>query len=184
MGRENPNYKPLKKFKTDIMMYQDLLKSYLDINSNVMFELFYGSRLNDYVNTDTDRPKYEPKSNSSRSVIKYPLFLSQMGLLYKLDPAKYEGQLNDELFDFLAFNFRNHVVFVVNNEGFLLYILIAQITKQQIITTNLFFSQHIDDLSSFQYLSREYNPELEPFKPLTAKLIVDAKQEDVFITYF
>ena len=72
----------------------------------------------------------------------------------------------------------------MNNEGFLIYILVAQVTKQQIVAINTFYSQHIDDLDSFQYVSREYNPDIEPFKPLGAKVILGVKQEDVVITYF
>jgi len=184
MGRENPNYKTLKRFKQDIVLYKELLETYIDLNSNVMFELFYGSTLSDYADMDTDIPKYNPKSKSSRGVIKYPLFLSQMAMLYRLDTAKYKGQLNDALFEFFAFNFRNNTIFIVNNEGFLIYILVAQVTKQQIVAINTFYSQHIDDLDSFQYVSREYNPDIEPFKPLGAKVILGVKQEDVVITYF
>jgi hypothetical protein len=184
MGRENPKYKSLKEFKRDIILYKELLDAYIDLNSNVMFKLFYGSCLNDYVNNDTDIPKYQPKNNSSRLLVKYPLFLGQMGILYKLDPAKYSGKLNDALLEFLAFNFRKNVVFIINNEGFLLYVILAQITRQQIIMTNVFFSEHIDDLTSFQFLSREYNPELEPFKPITPKYRTAVKQEDVFMVFF
>ena len=184
MGRENPNYKSLKQFKQDIILYMELLEFYFDINSNVKFELFYGSALPDYSDKSGDRPKYQAKLNSSRGITKYPLFLSQMAMLYRLDPAKYEGRINKALFDFLAFHFRNNVVFIVNNEGFLLYILVAQITRQQMVMINVFFSEHIDDLNQFQYLSREYHPELEPFKPLTAKLVPGVKQEDAVITYF
>ena len=185
MGQENPNYKSLKQFKADLMLYDELLTSYLDLNSNVMFELFYGSRLEDYVNKVGDRPKYHPRNNSSKFTIKYPLLLGQMGILYKLNSGKYFGRLNDALLGFLGFNFRRNVVFVVNNEGFLLYIILAQITRQQIVMINTFFSEHIEDLGSFQYVSREYNPELEPFKPLTPiKHMTGAKQEDVFITFF
>lgn len=184
MGRENPNYKSLKRFKQDTLFYMELLESYIDLNSNVMFELFYGSKLSDYANTDTEIPKYNPKSKSSRGITKYPLFLSQMAMLYRLDSAKYKGQLNNALFEFFAFNFRNNTIFIVNDEGFLFYILVAQITKQQIVMINTFYSQYIDDLDRFQYVSREYNPDIEPFKPLTAKVMLGVKQEDVVVTYF
>ncbi len=182
MEREIPNYKSLKQFKQDIQRYKDLLDTYIDLNSNVMFELFYGSTLSD--KTDADIPKYNAHSKNIKGITKYPLFLSQMAILFKLNKIKYEGRLNDALFEFFAFNFRDNTIFIVDEEGFLFYILVAQVTKQQIATINTFYSQHIDDLDKFQYVTREYNPDIELFKPLKAKILLGVKQEDVVVTYF
>ena len=171
--RVNPNYKSLKQYKEDLISYMELLEFYVDLNLNVKFELFFGSQLPEFMDRHIKMPHQ-----------KYPLFLSEIAMLYKLDSGKYSGMLNDALLEFLATHFRDRVIFIVNKEGFLLYIMIMRISIKQRTMINTFFSEHIDDLESFQYLSREYNPEIEPYKLLDVKINGNDKLDDFAITYF
>jgi hypothetical protein len=163
-------------------LYNMLLYTYIDQNTNLIFNKFYGSLLPDYSYRENGVVKYH--YDHGKFVVKFPLLFSQMATLYQIDKLKYQGRLNDALFNFLGYHFRNNVTFIINKEGFLLYILVAQITKSEIIMINTFFSEHIDDLDKFQHTSREYTREIVPFKPLSAKIKIGVKQEDVILTFF
>lgn len=186
--RIDPKYPPLKQFKSDIAKHDKLLKYFIDLNINVMNELFFGSTLEDknVMNLRFFRSEDEDplRTNYIDQVPKFPLFLGQVGLLYRYNPGKYLGILNDALLDFLATNFRRNVVFIVNKDGFLLFIMLMQVTKTEKKNINMFFGEHIEELHRFQYLSTEYNPKLDPYKLMSAKTKLHEKCEEVVLTFF
>jgi hypothetical protein len=165
----------LKKFKNDISKHDELLKFYIDLNLNVMNELFFGSVL---------REDNVMKRQRDFVVGKCPMFLGQIALLYKYNPGKYLGMLSEEFLNFLAKHFRKNVVFIINHEGFLQYIMIMQITRKEKIMLNKFLAENIDDIERFQYLSSEYDPKLDYFKLLIAETNQFETVEDIILTFF
>jgi hypothetical protein len=117
-------------------------------------------------------------------VTKYPLFVGQIGMLFKLNPAKYQGYLTDDLLSFLAENFRDNLVFIVDNEGFLLYIMIMQTNKAERKLINQYYVENLDRLEKYQLMNTEYQADLEEFMLLDARLKPYEKTEDVVLTYF
>jgi hypothetical protein len=99
---------------------------------------------------------------------------------------KYHGVLNQELLDFLAKNFRHNVIFIVTDDGFLMYIMIMQTNVEERTAISRFFANHMDDLPKYQYFTSEYDPKLEVFKLLTAKTHDNEvkKPEDIVLTFF
>lgn len=176
----------LKPYSINIKKHDELLKFFLDLNVNVMYDLFFGSVLEER-NIMNYKIHYEETKTFDPNVFynnhKYPLFLGQMGLLYSYNKIKYKGILNEAFLNFLALNFRDNIVFIVSGEGFLLEIMLLQITKTQRIMVNQFFNDNIEELDRYQYLSIDYNPKLEKFKLIKAKTKLNEKVEDAVLTF-
>jgi hypothetical protein len=161
--------------------YDEILKFYKALNNNVFKDMFFASIIdaedmirNGYTESD------EHVDNRRRS----PMFISQMGVLYSLCPLKYHGVLNQQLLDFLAYKFRNNVIFIISDDGFLMYIMIMQTNRDERIAVNTFFANHLDDLQHYQYFTSEYDPKLERFKLMKAKTHVNEKVQDIVLTFF
>ena len=158
--------------------YKDLLAFYKDLNKKVFKDMFFSMLLEpeDLLAIQSKSLKHE----------RNPMFLGQMGTLYSLSPLKYHGVLNQDLLDFLANNFRHNVVFIVTDDGFLLYIMIMQTNVEERTAISRFFANHYEDLPRYQYFTSEYDPKLEVFKLLTAKTHRNEikKPEDIVLTFF
>lgn len=92
-----------------------------------------------------------------------PIFLPQMGVLLTLNPSKYEGYLTHDFLKFLGQKFRDRVVFLLNNNGLLLNILVMSTTVDERVEINDYFAFHIDDLIHYQVLTTEYDPDIEMY---------------------
>lgn len=169
----------VKKKKLDpSKKYTELLEFYKDLNKRVFKDMFFSALLepDDLLSIELKSMKHE----------RNPMLIGQMGALYSLCPLKYKGVLNNELLDFLAENFRHNVVFILTDDGILLYIMVMQTNKEERIAISRFFANHIDDLPMFQYFTSEYDPKLEIFKLLIAKPknMSNEKPQDIVITFF
>jgi hypothetical protein len=160
--------------------YDDILKFYKVLNNNVFKDMFFASII--------DAEELARNGFDQRDVVderkRFPMFISQMGVLYSLCPLKYYGVLNQQLLDFLACNFRNNVIFIISDDGFLMYIMIMQTNRNERIAVNTFFANHLDDLQHYQYFTSEYDPKLERFKLMKAKTHFNEKVEDIVLTFF
>ena len=163
-------YKPDKE-------YEKLLAFYIDLNKKVFNDFFLYSLL---------EPEDTPYS--WRNDVRHdrnPILIGQMGTLYSLCPLRYHEILNQNLLDFLGSKFRHNVVFILNNEGFLLYIMIMQTNIEERTAISRFFANHYEDLPKYQYFTYEYDPKLEKYKLLIArpKDPIDAPK-DIVLTFF
>ena len=158
--------------------FNELLEFYKDLNKRVFKDMFFSVLFD-----EEDMLKIELKSSKHE---RNPMFIGQMGTLYSLCPLKYHEVLNQDLLDFLAKNFRHNVVFIVTDDGFLLYIMIMQTNIKERTSISEFFVKHYDDLPRFQYFTSEYDPILDGFKLLIAKPkdSVSEKPQDIVLTFF
>lgn len=177
--RTDPNYPTLVRWKMDIKRHDELLKFFIELNTQVMPELFFGSVLEEDSVSKRQLNKY-----SNNKVEKVPLFLGQLGLLYKYNPTKYEGMITDHFLNFLGKHFRRNIIAIVNKEGYLLYFLLMQVSKPEKIMISRYANEHLIELPKYQYHTSEYSPELEVFKLLNAVPKELEKAEDIVITYF
>jgi hypothetical protein len=161
--------------------YDEILKFYKVLNNNVFKDMFFASIIDA---EDVIRNGYTESDEHIDSRKRFPMFISQMGVLYSLCPLKYHGVLNESLLGFLAHNFRNNVIFIVSEDGFLMYIMIMQTNQNERIAVNTFFANHLDDLQHYQYFTSEYDPKLERFKLMKAKTHVNEKVQDIVLTFF
>ena len=162
--------------------YDEILKFYKVLNNNVFKDMFFASIIDaeDIMRNGYTEGDHERSDERKR----FPMFISQMGVLYSLCPLKYHGVLNQALLDFLACNFRNNVIFIISEDGFLMYIMIMQTNHNERIAVNTFFANHLDDLQHYQYFTSEYDPKLERFKLMKAKTHLNEKVEDIVLTFF
>jgi hypothetical protein len=167
----------VKKKKIDTgKEYCELLEFYKDLNKKVFKDMFFSVLL--------EPEDMEIINMKSARHERNPMFIGQMGTLYSLCPLKYHEVLNQDLLDFLAKNFRHNVVFIVTNDGFLLYIMIMQTNVEERTSISRFFANHYDELPKYQYFTSEYDPKLEQYKLLTAKTHKNEKPEDIVLTFF
>ena len=152
-----------------------MLKFYIDLNKKVLNHFFLYSVLDpdDVNHIKTIESKHE----------RNPILIGQMGTLYSLCPLRYHETLNPMLLDFLGSKFRHNVVFIVTNDGFLLYIMIMQTNREERVAITSFFAHHIDELPRYQYFNTEYDPKLEIYKLLTAKTHLDEKPQDIVLIF-
>jgi hypothetical protein len=167
-----------KKIYTPDKEYKRLLDFYIDLNKRVFNDFFLYSILSPEDTPNSWQNDYKHERN--------PILIGQMGTLYSLCPLRYHEVLNKKLLDFLGENFRHNVVFILNNDGFMLYIMIMQTNVAERTAISRFFANHYDDLSKYQYFTSEYDPKLEKYKLLIAKPKLDTIDEpkDIVLTFF
>jgi hypothetical protein len=150
--------------------FYTLLKIFADINYNIINNLFFGN----IINTKEFREQNK----------KYiPLLLSQFTSLYHIDKLRYKNKITQPLLDFFGRNFKNNVVFITCDEGFLLYILVMQTDTNDRKLINDFFANNIEELPNYQYYSSEYDPKFDYFKLIVAKTHKNSVCNDI-ILYF
>ena len=96
--------------------FNKIIKYYIDLNKNVFKDIFFAKILEE--NGDNIFI-----TNSFNQEIQ-PILIGQMGVLYKLCPFKYSGMINDDFLNFISINFKNNVVFLTTDDGFLVCISI------------------------------------------------------------
>lgn len=158
-------------------IFKKLFNIYVDLNNHVYKTVFLGSLL-----TDSDNDYFiSVRKNPLYDIL--PIFIGQFGLLYEVCPFRYTGLVNKELLEFLSTRFKKNVVFLMNGDGFLLYIMLMQTNRDDRISINKFFARYIDSLKKYQYFTSEYDPLLERYKLLWAKPGVGDDVQDIII-YF
>lgn len=143
---------------------------FLDLNLKVNNKLFFGHSLD--------------KKNFKEEKTYFPFTLSQITVLYNIDPLKYKGMLTKRLLEFFGFFFKNNVIFITCNQGFLMYILVMQTNKNDRTVINNFFADNLDDLPKYQYYSTDYNPTFDNFKLMTAKTHINEECSDIILTFY
>jgi|688.fasta_scaffold166361_5 hypothetical protein len=156
--------------------FNKIIKYYIDLNKNVFKDIFFAKILEE--NGDNIFI-----TNSFNQEIQ-PILIGQMGVLYKLCPFKYSGMINDDFLNFISINFKNNVVFLTTDDGFLVYIMLMQTTSSERIMVNEYFAKNIDELNKYQYFSSEYDPFFEKYKLLTARTHTnDDTVKDIILTF-
>lgn len=164
----------------------DLLERYTYYNMNLQRSKFAFSLVDDdnFEEEEDDLVAIFARKRRKDTVTKYPLFLSQIALLYELQPELFKNRLNSKLLQFLADNFRQNCVFLVGNQGELMYILIMETNKMERKKINDFFAENLDDLAEFQFCQTEYEPELEQFFLNDIKVKLHQETCHAAITFF
>ena len=156
--------------------FNKIIKYYIDLNKNVFKDIFFAKILEE--NGDNIFI-----TNSFNQEIQ-PILIGQMGVLYKLCPFKYSGMINDDFLNFISMNFKNNVVFLTTDDGFLVYIMLMQTTSSERTMVNEYFAKNIDELNRYQYFSSEYDPFFEKYKLLTARTHTnDDTVKDIILTF-
>jgi hypothetical protein len=156
--------------------FNKIIKYYIDLNKNVFKDIFFAKILEE--NGDNIFI-----TNSFNQGIQ-PILIGQMGVLYKLCPFKYSGMINDDFLNFISMNFKNNVVFLTTDDGFLVYIMLMQTTSSERTMVNEYFAKNIDELNRYQYFSSEYDPFFEKYKLLTARTHTnDDTVKDIILTF-
>ena len=101
--------------------FNKIIKYYIDLNKNVFKDIFFAKILEE--NGDNIFI-----TNSFNQEIQ-PILIGQMGVLYKLCPFKYSGMINDDFLNFISINFKNNVVFLTTDDGFLVYIMLINLKR-------------------------------------------------------
>lgn len=133
--------------------FNALFKHYNSINSDVCSDIFLYSLLE-----KTDKPLITNRIK--------PILFEQMSVLYNVDPKRFENYINNDFLGFLSHKYKKNIVFLLSNDGFLLYIMLMNTTIQERVTLNDFFAFHIDVLNKYNLYTYEYEPVLEGFKLL------------------
>jgi hypothetical protein len=156
--------------------FNEIIKYYIDLNKNVFKDIFFAKILEE----NGDNIFF---TNSFNQGIQ-PILIGQMGVLYKLCPFKYSGMINDDFLNFISVNFKNNVVFLTTDDGFLVYIMLMQTTSRERIMVNEYFAKNIDELNRYQYFSSEYDPFFEKYKLLTARTYTnDDTVKDIILSF-
>lgn len=151
--------------------FYTLLKIFADLNYNVTNNLFFGNII--------DITEFRKKHKTY-----IPLLLSQFTSLYHIDKSRYKNKITQSLLDFFGRKFKNNVVFITCDEGFLLYILVMQTNTNDRTLINDFFANYIEELSSYQYYSSEYDPKFDYFKLITAKTHENSVCDDIILYFY
>lgn len=117
-------------------------------------------------------------------VLVKPILLTQMSILYSINPEKYKFKLNKTVLDFFGTCFKQNVVFILTEDGDLLFILVMQTNRDERTKINDFFAQNSNIITDFQFMTTEYDFNLEFFKLLTAKIHTKEKALDVSLNFY
>lgn len=153
--------------------YKIIFENYVDLNYSCLIKNYFLSKL-----TKTDA-KYI-KDN----IKLVPLTLSQFGLIYNLQPNRFDGMVNNDLLKFLSTNFRKNTSIIMTLDGFLDSIMIADTTRGDRILINDYFAFYINDLPKYRYLTTEFDVYYECFKLVNYKLGKDNKNFDVRLIFY
>ena len=160
----------MRQFNRKSKFYR-LFKIFTDINYNITNNSFFGNLI--------DIKEFRDKQK------KYiPLLISQITSLYHIDKLRYKNKITQSLLDFFGGNFKNNVVFITCDEGFLLYILVMQTNVYDRTLINNFFETHVEELPDYQYYSSEYDPKFDYFKLITAKTHENSVCADIILYFY
>lgn len=152
------------------------LHFYSDLNKTVYKKKLFGSEWNE---SDVFAAFHNIKLT--------PLFPSQMGVVFNINPIKYSGMLTDGFINLLIKRFRKNMVFLLSDDGFLVNILITFTDKEDRTIINNYVANNIDELIKYQYYTTEIPPYYEYYKPLTALLKFNSNKnwdiKDILLTF-
>lgn len=152
-------------------LYTILFETYKDLNINVFKDKFFMSVLN----TEHFHFKTLPELT--------PIFFSQMGVLFNIQPYRFDGMINNNLLHFFSYTHKDNMVFLLTNSGLLKYIMIMQTKIDERIVLNSYFAKHINIFHKYKNYTTDYDSTLDAYKLLTAKPSNELKTEDILLIF-